>query len=267
MRVKLFCPYGESILNNNAIGMFDSGVGGLSCLPAMARLLPNEKIIYFGDTARAPYGSRPDAEIISFSLEIAERLVARNCKYLAIACNTISCIALDDIKEAFPGIAVSGIIEPAAELIAKSFGSGRLALIATEATVKSGAYPEAVKRYGGGAEIFSRACPEFVPLIEAGRSDSPETERCVKNNLDEFIKESRPEALILGCTHFPFIAPLLKRLYPGLPLIDPAEALAEKSADILRARGLLSDRKEGGHEISASLESPAFTAIRSGIVL
>lgn len=246
-------------MNNKAIGVFDSGVGGLSCVPAIAKLLPKEKIIYFGDTARAPYGSRSDAEIKAFSVETAEKLAAKGCKALAIACNTISCIALDDIKGRLPGIPVIGIIEPAAELIAKSCAGKRTGLIATEATVRSGTYTRALKSLGGEVpELLAKPCPSFVPMIEAGRINEAAMDECIRLEIDEFIALNGIEALVLGCTHFPFIKGNIQRLYPGLELIDPADALAEKTAAVLRDNGLLAASRCGDNEFTASDESPVF---------
>jgi len=228
-------------MNNNPIGVFDSGVGGLSCVPAIAKTLPNEQIIYFGDTGRAPYGSRPDAEIISLSLDVAERLINMGCRCLCIACNTISCVALDEIEKKFPAIPVIGIVKPAAEHIAKNYSGKTIGLIATEATVRSEAYPKAIKEYGGDVCLRAMATPEFVPLIEAGKADSDEMRQCIKAKLDGFTDGL--DALILGCTHYPFIENQIKALYPGLEIINPAMALAEKAHSVLLESGNLATEK------------------------
>ncbi|MBR5926738.1 MAG: aspartate/glutamate racemase family protein, partial [Firmicutes bacterium] len=148
---------------NKPIGLFDSGVGGLSCVPAIKNLLPKEQIIFYGDTARAPYGSRSAEEIISFSLESAKLLTGMGCKLLSVACNTISCVALDAIKEAFPDIPVVGIINPAAKEITRLYDGKRVGLIGTEASVKSGAHEKAVLACGFKGVYFAKACPGFVP--------------------------------------------------------------------------------------------------------
>jgi len=228
-------------MNNNPLGVFDSGVGGLSCVPEIAKVLPNEQIVYFGDTGRAPYGSRPESEIIELSLDVADRLINMGCRCLSIACNTISAVALDAIEKQYPAIPVIGIINPAAEYIAKNYSGKTIGLIATEATVKSEAYPKAIKEFGGNVNIKALATPEFVPLIEAGKADSEEMKQCIKQKLDGFTEGL--DALILGCTHYPFIADQIKALYPDLELINPAKALAEKTYEVLKARGNLATEK------------------------
>lgn len=240
-------------MNNNAIGVFDSGVGGLSCVPALMKRLPNEKIIYYGDCERAPYGVRPKEEIIEFSLEIARFLVRKDCKSLSIACNTISGIAIDAIKNEFPGIPVIGIIEPAAGMI-KKCGSQKVGLIATKATVESGAYFKAL-----GYEIPARAASEFVPFIEAGNYDG-EFEEVIREVVGGLKANSEIDHLVLGCTHFPFAAGLINKLYPDLTLLNPAEALAEETARQLEEKNLLAGKRlfKAKNEFLCSGESEVF---------
>ncbi len=231
-------------MKNNPIGVFDSGVGGLSCVPSISRALPNEKIIYFGDTGRAPYGSRNPEQIIEFSKEIAAKLIDMGCKSLSIACNTISAVALESLKAEF-NVPIIGIIEPAIEIVNKKYANKKIGVIATEATVNSKAYP-----------FIAKATPDFVPYIEdAGKV--PDT--VIKENLDGFVDSL--DVLILGCTHYPFIKDDIKRLYPRLAIVDPAEALAQKTKEILEASNLISDVKSEDNIYISSSKSAMFDDI------
>ena len=232
------------MMKNNPIGVFDSGVGGLSCVPAIAKALPNEHIIYFGDTARAPYGSRSPEEITEFSIDVASQLIEKGCKSLSIACNTITAVALPTLREKF-NVPIIGIIEPAIETANKSYPGKSIGLIATQATVNSGAYP-----------FKAKATPDFVPFIE---SEGKVPDDVIKKNLDEFVKNL--DALILGCTHYPFIKEDIKRLYPSLSIIDPAEALAERTKQVLTEANLLAERKAGENEFISSSKTQVFDEI------
>lgn len=214
-------------MNNNPIGVFDSGVGGLSCVPAIARALPNEQIIYFGDTKRAPYGNRDSKEIIEFSLEVADKLVGMGCKSLSIACNTITAVALDELQK-HCSVPVIGIIPPTIEFVNNNYANKRVGVIATEATVKSKAYPYKAK-----------AASSFVPNIEASGSVPDEI---IKDVLDDFVKDI--DVLILGCTHYPFARPSIERLYNDLTIVDPAESLAKKTREVLVEFDLLANEKK-----------------------
>lgn len=240
-------------MNNKAIGVFDSGVGGLSCVPALMKRLPNERIIYYGDCKRAPYGVRPKDEIIDFSVEIARLLINKGCKSLSIACNTISGIAIDAIKKEFPDIPVIGIIEPAAGMI-KNCGSKKVGLIATKATVESGAYCRAL-----GYDIPAKAASEFVPFIEAGNYGE-EFEEVIREVVGGLRANAEIDHLVLGCTHFPFAAELIQKLYPDLTLINPAEALAEETARQLEENNLLAGKHlfRGKNKFLCSGESEVF---------
>lgn len=231
-------------MNNNPIGVFDSGVGGLSCVPAIKKALPNEKIIYFGDTSRAPYGSRSPEEITEFSIDVASKLIAKGCKSLSIACNTITAVALPVLQAKFD-VPIIGIIQPAIETANKNYPGKRIGFIATQATVNSGAYP-----------FKAKATPDFVPFIE---SDGKVPDEIIRRNLDEFVKDL--DALILGCTHYPFIKEDIMRLYPSLFIIDPAEALAERTKLVLSEADLLSDRPTGEDEYISSSKTQVFDDI------
>ena len=220
------------------IGVFDSGLGGLTTVRELFRGLPQESVIYFGDTARLPYGTKSRDTVTRFSLEIASFLVRQNIKCLVVACNTSSSYALDELSRRLD-IPVVGVIEPAARAAAAVSPRGRIGIIGTLATVRSEAYPQAIHRLLPGASVISRACPMFVPLIEEGWMDHPVTRVVAEEYLLE-IKNGSLESLILGCTHYPLIAALVQEIVgPGVRLLDSGAEAARATAQLLRERGQL----------------------------
>ncbi|MBR3297344.1 MAG: glutamate racemase [Firmicutes bacterium] len=229
-------------MDDRPIGVFDSGIGGLSCVAPLKKLLPGEKILFFGDTARVPYGSKSDATIISYSLQIADYLAGQGAKALVIACNTISAVAIGAIRGAYPDIPVVGIVEPAARRTAELLRGGKKAgLIATRATVNNGAYRKAVKALLPGSELPAMACPLFVPIVEEGLADSDIARLTASHYLDVFVRDNGLDTLVLGCTHYPFLADTLRSVFPELDLVDPAECLAEEAARVLDEKDLLAE--------------------------
>ena len=227
-------------MDDRPVGVFDSGIGGLSCVAPLKKLLPGENIIFFGDTARVPYGSKSDSTIISYSLQTADYLVRQGAKALVIACNTISAVAIGAIRGAYPDTPVVGIVEPAARRVAELIRQGKKpGLIATLATVNNGAYGKAVRKLIPDAVLPAMACPLFVPIVEEGLADSDIARLTAQHYLDAFVKDNGLDALVLGCTHYPFLADTLHALYPQLELVDPAACLAEEAARVLGENGLL----------------------------
>jgi glutamate racemase len=218
----------------DAIGVFDSGVGGLTVVAALRRRLPNESILYLGDTARLPYGSKSPATVTRYTQRNVAFLVERGVKAVVVACNTASALALPELALAVP---TWGVIEPGARRAAAESG-GRVGVIATEATVRSDAYPRALRRLRPGLEIASRACPLFVPLVEEGWHDDPVTAEVAARYLAPLLAGGI-DTLVLGCTHYPLLAPVLARVAgPRVRLIDSAEAVAEAVATCLAQSGL-----------------------------
>lgn len=236
-------------MEKRPIGVFDSGVGGLSCVGPLMKKMPSESILFFGDCLRAPYGSRPTEEIIRYSLQIADYLAVQGCKALVIACNTISCTALDAIRAAHPELPVIGIIEPAARAIADA-GLTEIVAASTEATARSGAYATAVAKLCD-CKVFAQGCPQFVPIIEGGKTGTPEAEAAVRFHLDRWMMQTGN--IVLGCTHYPFIRADIERVYPGVRIIDPAEALAEEVEAQLRAADLLAENDAPTFCVEASM--------------
>jgi glutamate racemase len=217
------------------IGIFDSGVGGLTVQKAIIRRLPALDTVYLGDTARVPYGTRSPQVVTRYSLRNARLLVARGIDLLVVACNTASAVALPALREAL-SIPVLGVVEPGARAAARASRSGRIGVIGTQSTVASGAYPAALRALRPEAEVLSQACPLFVPLAEEGWVD-PEDEvvRLVARRYLGPLAAARVDTLVLGCTHYPLLAGAIARTLPGVELVDSAEAIAAEVAQRLGA--------------------------------
>ncbi len=227
-------------MDNRPIGIFDSGLGGLTCIPALRSALPNESFVYFGDTARTPYGSKDPETIREFSGQIAAFLVSQNVKMIAIACNTVSSTCLLSLRERFPGIPFVGIIEPAAKAIRETCRPGEsVGVIGTKATIASNIYPKLLA--GSGVRLSQKACPAFVPLIEEGLDDTDIMRLTVRHYLDGFLAENAIETLLLACTHYPLITDDILALYPSLRIVNSSETIAGDVRAELERLGLLAD--------------------------
>lgn len=223
----------------DTIGVFDSGVGGLTVVAALMRRLPRESILYLGDTARLPYGSKSEDTVTRYTRKNIEFLERRGVKAVVVACNTASALALPNLALHLP---TWGVIEPGAEKAAATT-RGKIGVLATEATVRSDAYPRALLRLRPELEVLSRACPLFVPLVEEGWHDDEVAELVARRYLAPLL-EARVDTLVLGCTHYPLLAPVLARIAgPEVALVDSARAIAESVAAGLEAAGLLTDRQ------------------------
>jgi len=215
------------------IGVFDSGIGGLTVLKALTSALPGEDFIYLGDTARLPYGTKSNEVIIRYSKENTEFLLAKGIKMLVVACNTSSAVALDAIASETM-VPVIGVIEPGARAAVKASRNGKIGVIGTEATIASGAYTRAIQRLGKKSEIYTRACPLLVPLAEEGWIDNEVAERTVAHYL-ESLKQSGIDTLLLGCTHYPLLrAMFVQILGASVKIVDSATATAVEVRDRLR---------------------------------
>ncbi|HTT77759.1 MAG TPA: glutamate racemase [Candidatus Binataceae bacterium] len=216
------------------IGVFDSGIGGLTVLQELASLLPSEDFIYLGDTARLPYGTKSNEVITRYSRENTEFLLAKGIKLLVVACNTSSAVALGEIARDTM-VPVVGVIEPGARAAVKASRSGKIGVIGTEATIASGAYTRAIQALKPGLEIYTRACSLLVPLVEEGWTDNEIAERTVAYYLDS-LKASGIDTLLLGCTHYPLLRGLFERvLGPRVRIVDSATATAAAVRERLAA--------------------------------
>ena len=218
----------------DSIGVFDSGVGGLTVVSALRRRLPRESILYLGDTARLPYGSKSPDTVTRYTKRNIEFLTERGVKAVVVACNTASALALPNLT---PEVPTWGVIEPGARKAAE-VSRGKVGIIATEGTVRSDAYANELRRLRPDLEILSRPCPLFVPLVEEGWHDDPVTEEVARRYLEPLL-EAGIDTLVLGCTHYPLLKPVLQRVAgPDVILVDSAEAVAEVVAQGLAERGL-----------------------------
>lgn len=222
------------------IGIFDSGVGGLTVYRAMHNRLPNERFVYLGDTARVPYGTKSLATVERYAIENSSFLASLGIKLLVVACNTASALALPKIREK-TGVDVVGVIGPGARkavALTAAEAHPRIGVIATEATVSSNAYADSIRAASAEAEIFQNACPLFVPLAEENWIDEPETYSIAAKYL-EGVKAFAPQALVLGCTHYPILRDVIqKTIGESVVLIDSGEATAEEVEKLLKDKGL-----------------------------
>jgi len=229
---------------NRSIGVFDSGIGGLTVLKALTEVLPAEDFVYLGDTARLPYGTKSNEIIIRYSRENTEFLLAKGIKMLVVACNTSSAVALDDISHDTV-VPVIGVIEPGARAAVRASHSGKVGVIGTEATIASGAYTRAIQRLRPHAEIYTRACPLLVPLVEEGWIDNEIAERTVAYYL-ESLKASGIDTLLLGCTHYPLLRGVFARVLGArVKIVDSATATAETVRERLTALRLARPGAQG----------------------
>lgn len=223
------------------IGVFDSGVGGLTVAAALAARLPHETILYLGDTARLPYGTKSPATVARYTQANLDFLGRRGVKGVVVACNTASALALEAIR---PTVPVWGVIEPGARQAAAA-SRGRVGVIGTEATVRSDAYGRALRRLRADLEVVSTPCPLFVPLVEEGWLEDPVTEAVARRYLEPLLAAG-VDTVLLGCTHYPLLAPLLARVAGAeVELVDAASAVAEEVAHELERLGLLARERSG----------------------
>ena len=232
--------------NESAIGVFDSGIGGLTVLQKIIETLPKENTVYLGDTARAPYGTKSVETVLRYSFENTEFLVQKGVKAVVVACNTSTAIALTQLRDSL-SIPVIGVIEPGVRRAIKSTKNKKVGVIGTEATIQSGAYTRALKEADGGVEVYSRACPLFVPLVEEGWTDNDVVEMTVKAYLGS-LKQSGIDALILGCTHYPLLKKAIREFIgSGVRLVDSAEETAREVETTLKKAVLTRRNGEGIH--------------------
>ena len=233
----------EREMDNRAIGFFDSGLGGLTSVPVLKRALPNEKVLYFGDTARTPYGSKSPETVCKFSAQIVDYLVSKNVKLIVIACNTVTAMALDMLRERHPDVPIVGVIDPTARRVAVD-NAPNVGIIGTKVTIESGVYAERIHELNPEISTYSLACPAFVPLIEEGIIDNEIMDLTIKYYMDDFVKDNRIDSLILGCTHYPLIAPNINRLYPELRLYNSSAEVIRDVVEILTERDILAEEND-----------------------
>jgi glutamate racemase len=214
------------------IGVFDSGIGGLTVVSALRHLLPNEWIFYIGDTARVPYGGKSAATVERYSLEIAAMLLEENCKTIVVACNTASALALPKLEQTLP-VTVTGVILPGARAAAAATRNAHIGVIGTRATIKSGTYERALRSLNSEVHVTALPCPLLVPLIEEGWLENEITDRVIARYLDPLVREGI-DTLVLGCTHYPLLRRAIARLLgDAVTLVDSAQNCASAVEDLL----------------------------------
>src|SRR3954447_3544734 len=250
-------PSAPDALRRRPVGVFDSGVGGLTVLHELLVQLPNEDFVYFADSARVPYGPRPREEIEAFSLEVAEALLARRIKLLVVACNSASSAALPALRERLMqttlGVDVLGVVQPGAVRAVAATRNGRVGYMATEATVASGAYERAIGAADPFVTVTGIACPGLVPLIERGSPLHAQIVDAVRHYTRP-LREAEVDTVILGCTHYPLIAPMLQRMLGrGVRIVSSGEPIARQVEHVLGSRGLGNPgTQEGEHRFLTS---------------
>lgn len=227
------------------VGIFDSGVGGLSVLHAIRQALPYEPVIYLADQARVPYGPRPLAQVRAFSEQITRFLLAKGAKLIVVACNTASAAALQSLRQMFPDTPFVGM-EPAVKPAAEQTQTGRVGVLATPATFQGALYASVIERFANGVTVFQHTCPGLVQQIEAGKLDAPETRAILHAALDPMLAQGI-DRVVLGCTHYPYVIPIIQEIVgPAVQVIDPAPAIARQVGRVLEARGLLRQAPDPG---------------------
>lgn len=241
-RVDKIMDQREEELKYAPIGVFDSGVGGLTVTREIMRQIPNERIIYFGDTARVPYGSKSKETVTRYSRQIVRFLKSHQIKTIVVACNTASAYALDEIEKE-EDIPMIGVVKPGAKTAAEVTVNGRIGVIATEATIESRLYNHYIQNLNKNVTIYGKACPLFVPLVEEGLLKDPVTDEIAGRYLAE-LKDIGIDTLILGCTHYPLIRSTIKDVMgESVTLVNPAYETARELKEMLTERGLLNDKK------------------------
>jgi len=242
------------------LGVFDSGIGGLTVARALFERLPAESVLYFGDTARVPYGPKSPDTVRRYSAEILALLLQRGVKAVVVACNTSTAHALDYLT-ARATVPVVGVIEPGARAAVRATRTGHVGVIGTAGTIASGAYTRAIRALRPDAVVHAQACPLFVPLVEEGWFDHPATELIAREYLAP-LQAARVDVLVLGCTHYPLLKPLLARVMgPGVTLVDSAEETARAVAQELERRGLLATGGPHEHRFIVSDDEPHFRKV------
>lgn|SRR5574344_15571 len=241
--------------SNSPIAFFDSGVGGLTVLNKVKKILPNENYIYYGDTIHVPYGEKSKAELLAYSDSILKFFEQKHCKAVVMACNTTSSVIYEDIKDKY-NLILYPIVQSVSEILAE-LPIKKLGIFATRATVNSKAYQNEIKKYNSNMEIFANHCPEWVYIVENNLLTDIESISIIKNDLDKML-ENNPEKIVLGCTHYPFLIKVLEKFASNDMFIDPAISFAEFIKEDLSKRGLLNTSSDHSEEFYVSSDPIKF---------
>ena len=247
--------------SSGPIGVFDSGIGGLTVAAALQKLLPAERIFYIGDTARVPYGGKSRRTIERYSVEVAGLLLAEQAKLIVVACNTASALGVPRLKQLFK-IPVQGVIDPGASAAVRATRNGRIGVIGTRATIGSRAYEQAIHELSPDAQVFAAACPLLVPFIEEGWFDDPVTDQVLRRYLEPLLGEGI-DTLVLGCTHYPLLSEAISRVAgEGVTLVDSAQNCALAVDGILKSQSLAApSRQVGSLEVALTDATEGFLRV------
>lgn len=247
------------------IGVFDSGVGGLTVAREIMRQIPNESIIYFGDTARVPYGSKSKETIITYSRQIVQFLMTKQVKAVVIACNTASAFALETIQKEI-ALPVIGVVKPGAKVAAETTKNHKIGVIGTEGTINSGIYNDFLSRTNPNVEVFGKACPLFTPLVEEGWLDDTITYQVAERYLSD-LKKYDIDTLVLGCTHYPLLRNMVQQIMGNqVTLVNPAYETAISLKKVLDEFDLRSERTQASHKFFVSDGAEKFKAFANTIL-
>ena len=231
-------------MDNRPIGVFDSGLGGLTVVKALKGLLPNESILYFGDTARLPYGVKSKDLVTQYSKQIINFLIKKNAKMIVVACNTATAMALNTLKNDFKDIPIIGVIEPGSDQAILTTSNNKIGVIGTIATINSKAYEQSIKEKDIEVNLISKACPLFVPFVEEGLIDGEAINKVAQHYLSSF--NNNVDTLILGCTHYPLLKRVISKNTKQITLIDSASVVAKEAYKQLKEHRLLTEDKSIG---------------------
>lgn len=248
------------------IGVFDSGVGGLTVLREMRRQLPGESTVYLGDEARMPYGPRPSDEIVAFTREALRWFATQRTKLIVLACNTATSVALDVVRDESP-VPIIGVVRPGAAAAISASARRSIGVLATTATVRSGAYARALRDLDPLADVIQQACPALVPLVESGKAGSPEAETAIRGYVQPLLTEGgvvQPvvDTLLLGCTHYPLLRSVIERIAgPGVRVVDSAATTALAVREVLLSHRLVRDAGSPTHRVFATGPTDRFRGV------
>lgn len=242
-------------MNNCPIGVFDSGVGGLSVFSELIKLLPNENYIYFGDTVNLPYGSKTKEELVEISAKIFDFFKLKNVKAVVMACNTTSALTYEVLKDKYD-FKIYPVVQNVAKQIAQE-GHNRIGVFATQGTINSHAYKNEIQKHNLNTNIFEIACPEWVKIVENGLIEDENSIKNIKMHLDEMLVNN-PDRIILGCTHYPYLLSALSKFAPKELFINPAKYFAQSIYDDLNTNELTSDKEEHQHTFYVTSNPVAF---------
>lgn len=259
-----FCWHRKKV-NNKPIGIFDSGMGGLSVASCIIKALPNESIAYFADFLHVPYGEKPYEQIKAYAATISKYLVSKNVKIIVTACNLSSAVAIDDIKSLFPTIPIIGMIKPGAKAACDAASDKPIGILATTGTIKSNAYEDAIKQINKNIKVFGVACPEFVPLVEKGMTHTTEAYKAAEKYVRPLL-EKDCKTIVLGCTHYPFLIDAIKEVTADATIIDPAHEVTKTVMDTLSKTDALANTKNALHSFYASAKNDNFQACGSSFL-